>query len=219
MARAWIAAASAMIAVATSTGPRLLSVTSAVLARSQEGADVKLAELWRDASGTVRDLDAGVGGKHRRPAADARYEVLERDTRGFSITYRVKDARGDEWNVKIGPEAQPEVVSSRIVWGVGFHQVPSYFVERWVAVEDGQEGNRGGARFRPRDTGLDSKGPWSWQKNPFAGTRQMNGLLVLMMMLNSTDLKDENNEIFAVTKGSQEAADRWYVVKDLGASL
>lgn len=177
------------------------------------------AQLWVDPGRTPRNLEAGVGGTHRRPARDARYEVVEKDTGGFSITYRVRDARGGEWNVKIGPEAQPEVVASRILWGLGYHQVPSYFVERWVAVEDGREQTLGGARFRPRDMPFEGDGPWSWQSNPFVGTREYNGLLSLLMILNSTDLKNDNNEIYTLENPGRGRPPRWYVVKDLGASL
>jgi hypothetical protein len=179
----------------------------------------QLAQFYVDPGSTRRNLAAGVGGNHVRPRADARYQVMEKDTRGFSITYRVRDSSGNEWNVKIGPEAQTEVVASRILWGVGYHQVPSYFVVRWVAVEDDKEQTLGGARFRPRDFPLDSKGTWSWQENPFVGTREYNGLLSLLMLINSTDLKNDNNEIYEVEGTPRERAGRWYVVKDLGASL
>jgi hypothetical protein len=162
-----------------------------------------------------------VGGRRRKPQAERRYEVLDRDTRGYSITYRVKDDRGEEWSVKIGPEAQPEVVASRIVWALGYHQIPSYFVERWTAIDHGHAQVLGGARFRPRtkDLGLESKGTWSWQRNPFVGTRAYNGLLALMMIINSTDLKNENNELYEREGPAREEARLWYVVKDLGASL
>ena len=66
---------------------------------------------------------------------------------------------------------------------------------------------------------MKSRGEWSWQENPFVGTRAYNGLLALMMILNSTDLKNENNEIYDVVGEASEDAKRWYVVKDLGASL
>jgi len=223
MARWRIAASTVAITGSTVLMIATMPISTAGLAQGEnpkhEKSAASMAELWVDPDGNARDLDAGVGGTHRRPMSDARYNVLTRDTSGFSITYKVKDEHGDQWTVKIGPEAQPEVVSSRIVWALGYHQLPSYFVERWVAVEDGKEGLRGGARFRPHDFHAESKGTWSWEKNPFAGTRQMNGLLVLMMLLNSTDLKDDNNELFEVRDDHAEQSHRWYVVKDLGASL
>jgi hypothetical protein len=179
----------------------------------------QLAQLWIDPGTAPRNLAAGVGGSHVRPRANERYEVVEKDTRGFSITYRVRDNGGAEWNVKIGPEAQTEVVASRILWGVGYHQLPSYFVERWTAAEGEKEQTLGGARFRPRDFPTDGKGTWSWQENPFVGTREYNGLLSLLMLINSTDLKNDNNEIVELEDGTREGTRRWYVVKDLGASL
>src|SRR5215218_4120673 len=138
----------------------------------------QLAELWIDPGAQPRDLFAGPGLRAAvRPATDARFTVVKRDTAGFSITYDVRDEAGAEWSVKIGPEAQTEVVASRILWAIGYHQVPSFFVERWIAVDHARDQMLGGARFRPRDLPLESKGPWSWHSNPFVGTREYNGLL------------------------------------------
>lgn len=179
---------------------------------------VELRELWVDPAGQARNLVNGPG-RHTAPAVDSRFELLERDPRGYSITYRVRDDAGQEWNVKIGPEAQPEVVASRILWALGYHQLPAYFVERWVLTEAGQPQTLGGARFRPRNDGFDGKGLWSWQQNPFVGTRPYNGLLSLLMLINSTDLKNENNEVYEVEGQSRGQPQRVYIVKDLGASL
>jgi hypothetical protein len=180
----------------------------------------QLAELWVDPGPQPRDLFAGPGLRAAvRPATDTRFTVVKRDTAGFSITYHVRDQAGTEWSVKIGPEAQPEVVASRIVWALGYHQVPSYFVERWIAVDHAKGAMLGGSRFRPSEMGLKSRGEWSWQQNPFVGTRPYNGLLALMMILNSTDLKNQNNTLYEVTGAPAEQAQRWYVVKDLGATL
>jgi hypothetical protein len=185
-------------------------------------AEAPIAELWVDPGKTPRNLFEGPRGvpAKERPATDARFDIVSKDTTGFSTTYKVRDAAGRKWNVKIGPEAQTEVVASRIVWAVGYHAVPSYFVERWIAVDEKSKGAQlGGARFRPDDMGLKSSGSWSWHKNPFVGTTPYNALLALMMILNSTDLKDDNNELYEVEGAPREGARRWYVVKDLGASL
>jgi hypothetical protein len=40
-----------------------------------------------------------------------------------------------------------------------------------------------------------------------------------MMIINSTDLKNENNELYESEGAAREEARLWYVVKDLGASL
>ena len=59
---------------------------------------------------------------------------------------------------------------------------------------------------------------WSWADNPFSGTRELKGLLVVLLMLNSTDLKDSNNSIYELDP-PWDGASRWYVVRDLGAAL
>jgi len=181
--------------------------------------NAELAELWVDPGATLRDLATGPAAGIPRPDRDAPYEILSRETGGFSITYVVRDRSGRKWHVKIGPEAQTEVVTSRIVWALGYHELPSYFVERWIGVEHQRGEMFGGARFRPDDDGLKNRGVWEWQRNPFVGARPFNGLIVLMMVLNSTDLKNENNGVYDVVGSPREGAARWYVVKDLGASL
>lgn len=75
------------------------------------------------------------------------------------------------------------------------------------------------ARFREKDPklagGLEDTGSWSYYKNPFVGTRELNGLLVLQVMLGNSDLKDENNATYALTS-PLEGARTWYVARDLG---
>ena len=206
-----------MLASTTAAGQQAAKPTAA-----GTPSQATIAELWTDPGKTPRNLFDGppaVAVKDR-PATDGRFDIISKDTSGFSVTYKVRDAAGRKWSVKIGPEAQTEVVASRIVWAVGYHQVPSYFVERWIAVDEKAKGAQlGGARFRPDEMGLKAAGIWSWQKSPFAGTAPYNGLLALMMILNSTDLKDDNNTLYKVEGPPREGAGRWYVVKDLGASL
>lgn len=181
----------------------------------------QVAELWVDPGPTPRNLfDGPLPLPHKdRPVVDGRYIVKSKDTAGFSTTFKVHDTAGREWNVKIGPEAQTEVVASRIVWALGYHELPSYFVERWIAVEQSKGAQLGGARFRPHGMGLKSRGIWSWHQNPFVGSAPYNGLLVLMTILNSTDLKDDNNALYDVAGEQRDGARRWYVLKDVGASL
>jgi hypothetical protein len=210
-----------MIASTSTTGQRAGSASTGTAATASAPSAASIAEFWIDPGTTPRNLFDGPPGvpAKDRPTTDGRFDVVSKDTAGFSATYKVHDAAGRKWSVKIGPEAQTEVVASRIVWAVGYHEVPSYFVERWIAVEKAKGAQLGGARFRPDDAGLKSKGIWSWQKNPFVGTAPYNGLLVLMMIINSTDLKDDNNTLYEVEGPPLEDARQWYVVKDLGASL
>jgi hypothetical protein len=75
------------------------------------------------------------------------------------------------------------------------------------------------ARFRPKLDALTREDDyWRWAENPFSGTRELKGLLVAMLMLNSTDLKDDNNSIYTTAR-RWDGARRWFVVRDVGAAL
>src|SRR6202030_327292 len=63
-------------------------------------------------------------------------------------------------------------------------------------------------------------GNWQWRQNELVGTRELNGLRVLMALLNNWDLTDEHNGIFPVESGqAQGASDRIYMVTDLGSTF
>src|SRR4029077_6638942 len=59
---------------------------------------------------------------------------------------------------------------------------------------------------------------WSWQQNPFVGTRPYQGLLVILAMFNSSDIKNENNALYEVMAPG-DGPTHWYVVRDLGTAL
>lgn len=183
----------------------------------------QMAELWIDPGTAPRDLFWGIGGRTYAPPPDVIYAVEGRDDAGFSVSFDVESPDGVEWSAKVGPEAQTEVVMSRILWGLGYHQPPVYYLPSW---KTDQQGSRNGeprreseARFRPKLeklTRLDEY--WFWADNPFSGTRQLNGLLTIMLMLNGTDLKDDNNSIYT-TERPWDGATRWLLVRDIGAAL
>src|SRR5260370_36088514 len=71
-----------------------------------------------------------------------------------------------------------------------------------------------GARLqRPRD-GETKEANWNWRHNAFLGTREFNGLRVMMALLSNWDLKDENNAIFKDKDGQEE-----YLVTDVGTAF
>ncbi len=187
-----------------------------------------MAQLWVEPGERPRDLFWGVGGKRYAPPPDARYEFEGKDELGFSVSYDVKSPNGVEWSAKIGPEAQTEVVVSRVLWGLGYHQPPIYYLPSWdVELEDGEVRKESEARFRPKLDRLERLDEyWSWRDNPFIGTRPFSGLLVVLLMLNSTDLKDDNNSIYELREPwpydgipVSTGVRRWFVVRDLGAAL
>ena len=182
----------------------------------------RLAELRVDPGSAPRDLFWGVGGQRYAPRPDAVYRQLAKDETGFSISFDVTDPDGIEWSAKVGPEAQTEVVVSRILWGVGYHQPPVYYLPSWQVSGGGEPRKESEARFRPKLARLERQpDTWNWADNPFSGTRELKGLLVILLMLNSTDLKDTNNSIYKVMEpwDGIPAGGQWFLVRDLGAAL
>jgi hypothetical protein len=144
--------------------------------------------------------------------------VIEIKSAGFSEGYTLRDSDKREWSAKLPPEAYSEVAASRILWGVGYHQPPIYFLPKWSTDAAGSSRALLPARFREKDPdlqGLDDQGDWSYYQNPFVGTRELAGLLVLQVMLGNSDLKDSNNALYTLS-APLEGARQWYVARDLG---
>ena len=180
----------------------------------------QIAELWVQPE-TGRDLFWGVGGQRLAPDPSLTYKVLDVKRGGFSMGLTVEGPDKRKWSAKMPPEAPTEVVASRLLWGLGYHQPPIYYVGKWNADGAPDHNPQLPARFReskPDLHGLDADDIWSYYSNPFVGTKEMNGLLVLQVMLGNSDLKDEQNALYKL-KQPFEGATRWYVARDLGQSL
>jgi hypothetical protein len=179
-----------------------------------------IAELWSEPE-PGRDLYYGVGGQKLAPNPSDTYTVLEIKIRGFSEGYTVQDSTEREWSVKLPPEAFTEVATSRLLWGIGYHQPPMYLVREWNANGATTPNPQLPARFREKDPdfhGLSAGESWSFKNNPFEGTREFGGLLVFQAIIENPDIKASNNTIYKL-KEPVEGAQRWYVVRDLGYSL
>ena len=180
------------------------------------GEPATIAELWQDPGATARDLFHGPGGVALVPRGPT-FSFVAEDTTGFSPGFDVRDDRNLTWSVKTGPEAQSEVVASRILWAIGFHQPPTYYVEKW-SLSGARSGPQEPGRFRPDLPSSEVVGDWPWHENPFVGSREFGGLIVANLVLNSWDWKTSNNKIYRLKK-PVNGVNRWFVVRDLGASL
>jgi hypothetical protein len=181
------------------------------------GQPAGIAELWQEPADLAdRDLFHGAGGAAAAPA-DKSFTHVATDDSGWSPGFDVKDAKGTEWSVKLGPEAQSEVLSSRVLWAIGFHQPPTYYVTEW-SLTGAVSGPQEPGRFRPSLPGQEVIGDWSWYENPFIGTREFGGLVVTNLILNNWDWKTSNNKIYQLSS-PEGGVSRWFVVRDLGASL
>lgn len=167
--------------------------------------------LWRERDVARLDLTDGPGGDAMRPAT-RRLRFIKEEKGGFSKKYRVRDARGREWVAKVSKEAQSETAASRLIWAAGYETEVTYLVPRVNIPGKGWFDN---VRFEARPNNVKRHGEWSWKQNPFAGTRELEGLKVLMVLINNWDLKDENNVILHNT-GTRELR---YAISDLGATF
>jgi hypothetical protein len=124
-------------------------------------------------------------------------------------------------------EAKPETAAAHRLWAVGYFTDEDYFVAS-LKVENvpahltrgqsliGTDGTIKDARLKRHQEGEKKIGHWKWKHNPFTGTREFNGLRVMMALMNSWDVKDENNAIY---EHDSAAPRRIYVISDLGASF
>jgi hypothetical protein len=174
-----------------------------------------IAELWQDPGNiAARDLRWGRGGKALHPTPDTEYAFTALDATGYSAGYDVVDPQGREWDVKIGDESQTEVVASRLLWAVGYHQPIVYYVPEWK-LTNGPVPTPKAGRFR-LSADHDGIGDWSWVENPFKGTRELKGLVLANLLINNWDLKTSNNKILSVPGANPK---RWFIAQDIGASF
>lgn len=170
--------------------------------------------LWREPSDIAnRDLLLGPGGERMKPDL-SRITFVREEKGGYSKKYRVKDGQGRTWVAKIGKEAQSETAAVRLVWAVGYVTEINYLVPRLTIEGKGTFEN---VRLEARPDNIDRVVEWMWAENPFVGKRELQGLKVLMALMENWDLKDENNRILAMKDGSSN--ELLYIVSDLGTTF
>jgi len=187
--------------------------------------DARMSELWqRPRDLRERDLLYGPWGPEHAPDPRARYRLVGVTDHGANPGVTVRDSEDRVWSVKQPPhdgqaaEDQIEVVLSRVLSAVGYHQPPVYYLPMLTVETEGGSEVIPGGRLRLHDESLKTLGEWSWQQNPFVDTYPYQGLLVILTMFNRSDFKNENNVLYGVDVAGS-GPDRWYVVRDLGAAL
>jgi hypothetical protein len=198
-------------------------------------SDAPLAELWQSSDGggadgmysgpiATRDLFNGPWGAEHAPDPHAVYTFVERKQHGTNPGITVRDPQGREWHVKQPPHTEQgaegpiEVALSRVLSAIGYHQPPVYFLPSLSVKDEKGTHVEPGGRFRLTEKSIKDVDSWSWQQNPFVGTRPYQGLLVILAMFNSSDIKNENNALYDVMEPAA-GPKHWYVVRDLGTAL
>lgn len=185
------------------------------------------AVLWREPADIAsRDLLVGPGGDDKKPNL-TNLTFLSETPGGYSVKYHVRDGSGRKWVVKLGNEARPETTANRLLWAAGYATEIDYLVP-CVHIAGAPKPRKdvprcegdgfADARFEERGDGVKRGDPWEWKTNPFVGKRELNGLLVMMALLNNWDLKTSNNVILQTTNAEGVTESR-YVISDLGATF
>ncbi len=188
--------------------------------------------LWREPADIAsRNLVYGVGGEEHQPHPP--FTFVAEDMNGSNPKFDVRDQDGVKWKVKLGPEAKPETAANRLVWATGYFADEDYFLpvlhvngmpahlkrknaEKFIE----PDGSILNVRMKRHLEGEKKLGTWEWRNNPFTDTRELNGLRVVMALINNWDLKDENNSILRTKhSGAGEGIELIYAVNDLGASF
>jgi len=170
--------------------------------------------IWKQQADIASlNLLLGPGGEGMEPDT-SRITFISEEKKGYSKKYRVRDGSGREWVAKIGKEAQPETAATRLLWAAGYFTDITYLVPSETISGKGRFEN---VRFEARKVGnrLDE---WQWDNNPFIGTRQLQGLKVMMVLIGNWDIKDSNNKIVQV-RNNQGMSELRYLVSDLGATF
>ncbi|MDX6289115.1 MAG: hypothetical protein QOH42_914 [Blastocatellia bacterium] len=183
--------------------------------------------LWREpADIESRDLFNGPGGESMKPDLSRVTFVKDQAGGGYSINYRVRDGAGKTWVAKLRDEAQPETAAVRLVWALGYVTEINYLVP-CVKIEGAPDrkvkrcegGGFANVKFEARPKEVKRLKEWQWASNPFSGTKELQGLIVLMSLMNNWDLKDANNRILFVPNGAGGDPELQYILSDLGATF
>ena len=173
------------------------------------------------------NLSLGIGSNEGMPKPPFKFE--KEDTSGTNPKIKVIDANGVKWNVKFDEEVHAEIAASRIVWAFGYNVEESYYISS--AQIDGVHGLGRAKKFvsangairnamfekRPGDIARRHE-PWSWSSNPFSGSKEMSGLILLNVLVNNWDAKQTNNGVLSMFD-KDGTVDDWYTVCDWGGTF
>jgi len=209
-----------------------LSAASPVGQKSPEPPAEGLKLIWHAPPPmTASDWYWGPGGKEQAPVSP--FQFLKEDLNGTSPKVKVQDARGATWTVKFGHEVHSDTFAPRVAYAAGYFVEPTYFVREGViqAAHDlkrakpfiSRTGKFQYARFKKHDEDALGKAEdygWSWRGNPFAGSHELNGLKVVMLLTSNWDGKDATDKTSNTSVFFRKADTAYlYVFTDWGSTM
>lgn len=188
------------------------------------------ARLWQDPGPVAeRDLFHGATSDERAPQPPFRF--LKEDSSGSKPKLHVRDANGQTWSVKFdrrsgrGSEVPAEIAASRIAWALGYFVEESYLVRDGVITDTerlkrgrsvlDERGHFAIARFEPRPKDVERLDiRWTVADNPFTGSRELAGLVMLAALVNDWDFRAGNTTVLRVPHAGTQ-----YLVSDWGTAF
>jgi len=167
--------------------------------------------LWEKVDVASQDTFNGPGGDEMKPDLSS-ITFVEEEKGGYSTKYRIKDGAGHTWIAKVGNEAQPETAAVRLLSALGYKTDINYLVASLTIPGKGTLTN---VRLEARPHNEKRLDTWSWKDNPFKGTREFQGLKIMMAFLNNWDMKEANNVILKSKDGDK----LYYAISDLGVAF
>ena len=188
--------------------------------------------LWTEPRpSTASDWTWGPGGQETAPRPP--FSFVKERFGGSNPKVEVRDAADRHWVVKFGSEAHTDTFAARFVSALGYAAEPTFYVERGSI--EGIQGLKRARRFISKDGSFrsarfklhvkssaddDGNEAWSWNANPFVGSRELAGLKILIMLTSNWDTKDSrdgkgNSNTGIIHSGSSAQ----YAVTDWGATF
>ena len=181
---------------------------------SEKPAAVGKPVMWEQVDISTLDLYWGPGGEAMKPDI-SKIEFIEEEKKGASKKYRIKDGAGKVWVAKIGREAQPETAAVRLLWALGYKTEVNYLVPKLTIPGKGTFEN---VRLEARPDEVERLEEWKWKENPFIGSKEYQGLKMMMVFFNNWDIVDVQNKILQAD-GADGGKQLQYIISDLGATF
>jgi hypothetical protein len=110
----------------------------------RDGSDVALEQFWAEPN-DIASVDTlfGPWGRTHAPDPHATYVFAHDKAHGASPGMTVTDPEGRKWSIKQSAEGPVEVMHSRILSALGYHQPPVYFLPSFTLRD--QNGRRAAA--------------------------------------------------------------------------
>ncbi|MEO5859264.1 MAG: hypothetical protein ABIR33_09980 [Pyrinomonadaceae bacterium] len=165
--------------------------------------------MWEPVNISSMDLFKGPGGDAMRPDL-SKIEFIKEEKGGHNKKFRIKDGSGKVWVAKLGREAKPETAAVRLLYGIGYKTEINYLVP---SITIPGKGTFRDVRLEARPDNVERLEEWKWKSNPFVGSKELQGLKMMMVFMTNWDVLDLQNKVIEVDGEHQ------YIVSDLGSTF